>query len=89
MRSTVGQLKEFKNSFIYKDMMEELGVWLDMVRDQMEMQSNSFEQLRVLQGNAETIRNCQHMVDQFIENLEADVDESDKDQLEREMKKDE
>jgi SMC interacting uncharacterized protein involved in chromosome segregation len=85
MRSTIGQLKEFKNSFIYQDIVEELGVWLGDVQEQLEVQIHPESQLRILQGNAETLRNVLHLIDQFIENSEADVDESDKDQLEKEL----
>jgi hypothetical protein len=86
MRSTLGQLKEFKNSLIYKDIMDELDEWLEDIHEQGEVQAHGEVQLRILQGNAETVRNCQHMIDAFIESLSEDVDESDKDQLEKELK---
>jgi hypothetical protein len=88
MRSTIGQLKEFKTSFIYLDMMEELDIWLDDIQHQFEFQGHPEAQLRVLQGNAEFARKVKGMIDQFIRNQEDDVDESDKDQLEKELDED-
>jgi hypothetical protein len=88
MRSTVGQLKAFKTSFIYVDMIEEVDIWLDDIHQQMEVQTHPESQLRILQGNAEFARKFEGMIDQFIRNQEDDVDESDKDQLEKELDED-
>ena len=66
-------------------MMEELGIWLDDIGNQLEIQSHDEAQLRVLQGNAEAVRGCQNLVDQMIENLEGDIDQSDMDEVEKEL----
>jgi hypothetical protein len=86
MRSTPNQLREFKNSFIYKDLQDEYSAWLSDIRDQLETQHHSESQLRVLQGNAEAVRKASLMVEVLIESAEEDIDETDKEQLEKELK---
>lgn len=59
-RSTRGQLDEFfKSSVIWKDIKEELDVWLDEVHMQLENNDGEFSSriLDRLGGNAEAIRN--------------------------------
>ena len=59
MRSSVGQLKDFKSSMIWKDIVEELEVWLGMIHEALENQGVelSHRHLDRLGGCAEAVRN--------------------------------
>ena len=76
MKSTIGQLRDFKESFIWQDMCEELDVWLEQVREQLEDPDSVFDdrQIHKLQGNAETIRNTKNIVDILIGLAEEELD---------------
>jgi hypothetical protein len=68
MRSTIGQLRDFKESNIWKDMRDELGVWLNEIHGQLENAGVMLEHrsLDRLGGNAETVRNVMDILDVLI-----------------------
>jgi hypothetical protein len=59
MRSTIGQLRDFKSSVIWTDIVEELEVWLGMIQEQLENADMelSHRHLDRLGGCAEAVRN--------------------------------
>jgi hypothetical protein len=68
MRTTAGQLEEFKKSFIWLDILDELDVWLDQIHLQLENADGhvSHRTLDKLAGNCETIRNVRDILDVMI-----------------------
>jgi hypothetical protein len=58
MRSTPGQLIEFSQGFIWKDMLEEMDIWLERIRDELENPGLGFSQrtMDYLAGCAKTLR---------------------------------
>ena len=77
MRSTLGQLKDFKESVIWADIVEELQIWLDQIRDGLENPGMQVEHrmLDRLGGCAEAIRNFSNIMDVLVALVEDDQGE--------------
>ena len=67
INSSLNELKEFKENTVWKDIKAELGRWLIDIHTHLELQDYGEGELRVLQGNAQTIRNCENVVDILID----------------------
>jgi len=71
--SSIGQLIDFKeNSIVWKDIKNELHVWLEDIRDLLENPDGDMS-VRVLDrlgGNAETLRNILALPEVLIDILE-------------------
>jgi len=68
MRSTLGQLKDFKESVFWQDISEELDVWLEEIRNQLENGDLNFSHrtLDQLGGSAKAIRNIKNLPEVLI-----------------------
>lgn len=68
MRSTIGQLRDFKGSVIWTDIVEELEVWLGMIHEQLENHglAEDHRMLDRLGGCAEAVRNFSDVLDVLI-----------------------
>ena len=68
MRSSIGQLRDFKASGIWTDIVEELGVWLGQIHEQLENHglTESHRQLDRLGGCAEAVRNFSDILEVLI-----------------------
>jgi len=73
MRSTVGQIEDFSQSFIWQDICEELDYWLERIRDELENLDLSADHrtLDQLSGNAKAIRNVKMILETLV-NLSED-----------------
>ena len=58
MRLTTGQINDFEKSAIWRDILAELDIWLEEIRDQLENADLDFDHrtLDQLGGNAKAIR---------------------------------
>ena len=77
--ATKGQLEEFfKSSVIWKDVQNELNIWLDEIHKQLENYDGEFSSrvLDRLGGSAETIRNVQDIGEVLLANYDIECDES-------------
>ena len=78
LHATKGQLEEFfKSSAIWKDMQNELNIWLNEIHRQLENNDGEFS-ARVLDrlgGSAETIRNVQDIGEVLLANYDIESDE--------------
>ena len=75
--ATRNQLKEFfKFSPIWKDMQNELNIWLNEVHKQLENNDGEFSSrvLDRLGGSAEAIRNLMDIEEVLITNYEIDIE---------------
>jgi hypothetical protein len=68
MRSTPGQIEEFSQSLIWRDICEELDFWLERIRDELENTdlSSSHRTLDQLSGNAKAIRNVMMILETLV-----------------------
>ncbi len=68
MKSSIGQLRDFKSSAIWQDITSELEVWLGQIHEQLENIGVAMEprELDRLGGCAEAIRNFHDIVDVLI-----------------------
>lgn len=68
MRSSLGQLEDFKKSVIWQDILDEINVWLEQIRGYLENVdlSASHRQLDRWGGCAEAIRNMQMIPEVLI-----------------------
>jgi len=59
MRSTIGQIRDFRDSAIWQDITQELNVWLDQIHEQLENHhlTADHRELDRLGGCAEAVRN--------------------------------
>lgn len=75
MISTIGQLRDFKESFIWKDITEELDIWLHQIHEQLENHgmASSHRQLDRLGGCAEAIRNFNDILEVLTAVAEDDL----------------
>jgi hypothetical protein len=64
VKSSIGQIEEFKKSFIWQDICNELDVWLEQIRDELEGAEGIV--LYRLQGNAESLRNVKNILDSLV-----------------------
>jgi len=67
--------KDFKDSFIWKDMKSEFGLWLDDIHAQLEDPNGELSDKRLhrLGGNAETLHNVLNFVDIIIDTNEEKI----------------
>ena len=74
MRSTPGQIEDFSHSLIWKDMCDELDVWLDRIRNELENLdlSASHRSLDQLSGSAKAIRNFKLVLETLLNLSEED-----------------
>lgn len=75
MISTAYDFEQFVRGSIWKDMQEELGVWLGEIQKSLENPEADDATLRRLQGNAETIRKVLMLPEVVIHNLKLDMEE--------------
>jgi hypothetical protein len=79
IRSTVAQLNDFIEGFIWQDMMDELEIWLNGVRDGLEDVEADEKDLFRNQGRADAIRYVLSlplvMRDGLLEDQERDIDD--------------
>jgi len=75
MKSTIEQLDNFSESFIWQDIMEELESWLKDIHKGLEDAGNTMsdKHLHRLGGNAEAVRNFMQMPEQMLMNLKDDL----------------
>lgn len=68
MRSSLGQLKDFKESTIWADISEELRVWINQIHEELEDPDADMtdKMLYRLGGSALAIRNMTNIVDVLI-----------------------
>jgi len=76
VRSSVGQLKDFVDGVIWRDIQDELKLWLEDIRDQLEDPGHELfpEDIKRLQGNAEAVRRVLELPRNLILNLEDDLE---------------
>jgi hypothetical protein len=74
MRSSPGQIEDFSQSVIWKDMCEELDVWLDRIRNELENLdlSASHRSLDQLSGSAKALRNVKMILETLLNLSEED-----------------
>ena len=63
MRSSAGQIKDFSEGIIWNDMLEEIDIWLQRIRDELEnpMLEFTHRTLDQLSGSAKAIRNMKDL----------------------------
>ena len=68
MRCTVGQLQDFKSSAFWSDACEELDIWIEEIRSQLENPDLEFDHrtLDQLGGNAKALRSVKMLPDVLI-----------------------
>ena len=75
IRTNRADLREFiRNSIVWADIKQELEIWLEDIRDQLENTNGSLS-VRILDrlgGNAESVRNLLALPDVMLETLELD-----------------
>ena len=77
MRSTVGQLNDFKDSVFWQDCNEELDIWIEEIRNQLENLDLQFDgrALDQLGGCAKALRHAKQLPNVLIaiaeDNMEA------------------
>lgn len=64
MKCSIGQIEEFKKSFIWQDICAELDVWLEQIRDELEGAEGMV--VYRLQGNAESVRNVKNILNSLV-----------------------
>jgi hypothetical protein len=76
MRSSLGQLSDFFKGNIWKDIEEELDIWLDEVRDQLENTDLNFSHrtLDQLGGCAKALRNVKMIGEVLIALAEDNIE---------------
>jgi arabinogalactan endo-1,4-beta-galactosidase len=73
LRSSIGQLKDFKESTIWLDISDELDIWLHQIHQELENGlvdgelAYSARLLDRLGGSAEAVRNFHNMIDVLID----------------------
>ena len=74
MRSTPGQIEDFSQSMVWRDICEELDIWLERIRDEVEDPDGKCtdKTLHRLGGNAQTIRNVKLILETLL--LVSDMD---------------
>lgn len=72
--TTLQGWKDFRDGNVWKDMQSEFGEWLSDIGTQLEDRNHDERILRVLQGNAETLRNVLNFIDVIIEMNEEAVE---------------
>jgi len=79
MRSGVGQLKEFSRSGIWLDILDELGIWLNQIHEQLENHGMECDHrmLDRLGGCAEAVRNFSDIVNVLTDLAEGSKGERD------------
>ena len=72
-KSSMKDFEDFEKSTLWKDMVEELTVWLGRIRNKLEDPNAelSDKELHRLGGNAETIRNVFRLPETVRENIKA------------------
>jgi len=75
MISTVYDFEQFVRGSIWKDMQEELGIWLEEIQKSLENPEAEEAVLRRLQGNAETIRKVLMLPEVVMHNLKLELEE--------------
>ena len=82
MRSSIGQLEEFKKTIIWLDVLDELEIWLRDVHSMLENDKLVLDhrELDRLGGNAEAFHKFEKILDYMIDNIELE-------QQERELKR--
>ncbi len=65
MRSTPGQLSDFKRSVFWQDCLEELDVWIEEIRNQLENLDLQFDDRALIQlgGCAKALRYAKQLPD--------------------------
>lgn len=67
--SSAHELREFVRSNIWRDLKDELNIWLDDIRTQLEVESN-VDVIRRLQGNAEAVNKILRLPEILAESME-------------------
>jgi hypothetical protein len=80
VKSTPDQLSDFKHSVFWQDICEELDIWLNEIRDQLENPDLDFSHrtLDQLGGSAKALRNVKNLPDVLIGLAEDDKTGRDK-----------
>ena len=78
MRTSLGQMRDFVEGVIWKDIVDELSLWIEDIRDQLEDPGHEFfpEDIKRLQGNVEALRKVLELPKNLILNLEDELEES-------------
>lgn len=69
--STESDLRNFLASSVWRDMANEMNLWLSDIREQLETTAE-LEILRRLQGNAEAVRRFLDLPQTLLDNLDLD-----------------
>lgn len=77
MRSTLEQLRDFFEGLVWRDIEDELRLWLDDIRNLLESPDGTpfIDDVRRLQGSAEAIRNVLKLPENLIHNKEIELEE--------------
>ena len=78
MKCTLGQLTDFFEGFFWQDIVEELHVWREKVRDEMEEEIDPTITAR-LQGNAQALRKVIEELPHTLVGLAEEIQESSRD----------
>ena len=78
MRTSLGQMRDFVEGVIWKDIVDELSLWIEDIRDQLEDPGHELfpEDIKRLQGNVEALRRVLELPKNLILNLEDELEES-------------
>ncbi len=75
MHSTAYDFEQFAMTDLWKDIQDELSLWLKQVHEAMEDTTISNDTLRQLQGNAQALRNVLKLPENVAENLRLQMEE--------------
>lgn len=70
MLSTAEELRQFEKSNIWKDIVEELMLWINEIRDNLESDDLLLEAVPKLQGSVKALRNVIAMLPIMAENID-------------------
>lgn len=71
MRSTPNELRQHEHSAIWQDVAEEINIWIEEIRNNLESTELPIENVPELRGSAKALRNVIGMLPIMADNLEA------------------
>lgn len=75
MKSTIGEMERLIDSVAWKDMAEEIGVWVDEIHAQFGNPENTIETYKELAGNKKSLLRILDLPEMFLEALKQDLEE--------------
>ena len=67
MRNSAEEILHFERSIIWLDIVDELNIWLDEIRTNLESEDVSIDAVPALRGSAKAIRNVINMLPNLAE----------------------